>query len=203
MRPFEHKTAASFEEASRIPQSENAEILAGGTDILNAQEQAILESHPDTMVDIKRIPGGAGIAEDNGCITVGALTTLTDTAESALLLEKAPALAQATRSVATPLIRNLGTVGGNLCQDVRCWFYRYPQEMGGRLDCSRKGGDVCYAIQGENRYHSVFGGMKTHGGACQSACPAHTDIGSYMASIRAEHWDEAARLIMNANPCPC
>ena len=202
MRPFEHKTVASFEEASKILQSENAEILAGGTDILNAQEQAILESHPDTMVDIKRIPGGAGIAEDNGCITVGALTTLTDTAESALLLEKVPALAQAARSVATPLIRNMGTVGGNLCQDVRCWFYRYPQEMGGRLDCSRKGGDVCYAIQGENRYHSVFGGMKTHGGACQSACPAHTDIGSYMASIRADHWDEAARLIMNANPMP-
>ncbi len=111
-------------------------------------------------------------------------------------------MAQAAKSVATPLIRNVGTVGGNLCQDVRCWFYRYPQEMGGRLNCSRKGGDECYAIQGENRYHSVFGGMKTHGGACQSTCPAHTDIGTYMASIRADNWDEAARIILNANPMP-
>lgn len=202
MRPFVHKVAGSFEEASKILKSENAEILAGGTDILNAQEQAILENHPDSMVDIKRIPGGAGISETEDCITIGALTTLTDAATSEVMLNKAPAVAQAAKSVATPLIRNLGTVGGNLCQDVRCWFYRYPQEMGGRLNCSRKGGDECYAIQGENRYHSVYGGMKTHGGACQSSCPAHTDIGSYMASIRADQWDDAARTIMNANPMP-
>ena len=202
MRPFEHKTAASFEEASSILKAENAAILAGGTDILNAEEQQILESHPAVMVDIKRIPGAAGITEADGSITIGALTTLTDTANSALLKEKAPAVAQAAYSVATPLIRNMGTVGGNLCQDVRCWFYRYSQEMGGRLNCSRKGGDLCYAIQGENRYHSVYGGMKTHGGACQSACPAHTDIGSYMASIRADNWDEAAKIILNANPMP-
>lgn len=202
MRPFVHKTAGSFEEASRILKNENAKILAGGTDILNAQEQAILEKCPDSMVDIKRIPGGAGISEENGCITVGALTTLSDTAASEVLLKKAPAVAQAAKSVATPLIRNLGTVGGNLCQDVRCWFYRYPQEMGGRLDCSRKGGDECYAIQGENRYHSVYGGMKTHGGACQSACPAHTEIGAYMAAIRAGNLDKAARIIMDVNPMP-
>ena len=65
------------------------------------------------------------------------------------------ALAMAAKSVATPLIRNLATIGGNLCQDVRCWYYRYPDEIGGRIRCLRKGGDYCNAMTGENRNHSI------------------------------------------------
>ena len=66
-------------------------------------------------------------------------------------------LAEAAHSVATPLVRNMATIGGNLAQDVRCWFYRYPRQIGGPIACLRKGGKFCSAMAGDNRYHSIFG----------------------------------------------
>ena len=116
--------------------------------------------------------------------------------------EACPALAEAAYSVASPLIRSIGTIGGNICQDVRCWYYRYPDSMGGALDCKRKGGGTCYAINGENRYHSVFGGMSCHGTPCAKSCPAGTDVPAYMAKLREGKWDEAAEIIMRYNPMP-
>ena len=135
-------------------------------------------------------------------IRIGALAKLSQIAENDILQEKAPILCESAKSVATPLIRNIGTIGGNLCQDVRCWFYRYPNEIGGRLDCARKGGAQCYGIQGDNRYHSIFGGMKTGLTPCQAECPAGTDIPGYMAKIREGDWDAAAKIIMQVNPLP-
>ncbi|MCC8128022.1 MAG: FAD binding domain-containing protein [Clostridiales bacterium] len=202
MRPFEVIHPASVEEAVSYKSKGNSDLMSGGTDLLNVYKHALLERSPETVVDLKAIPGMAGIEEKDGSITVKAMTTLTDIAESPLLQEKAAGLSEAARSVATPLIRNLGTIGGNICQDVRCWFYRYPHEGGGRMNCSRKGGDVCYAIRGENRYHSVFGGMKTHSDPCTNNCPASTDIPAYMAKIREGDWDAAARIIMKVNPMP-
>lgn len=199
MRSFELKNAASFEEASNWLVQGNTDALAGGTDLLNVYKAALLKEHPDTVVNLKSIPDAEGIEKADGVVTVKAMTTLTRVAES----EEVPqALAQAAASVATPLIRNRATIGGNVCQDVRCWYYRYPHEVGGRLDCSRKGGDTCYAIQGENRYHSIFGGMHTHSGSCQKSCPAGTNISGYMAKLRAGDWDGAAKIIMKVNPMP-
>ena len=132
-------------------------------------------------MDLKSIPDSAGISMEDGAVTVKALTKLTAVEESK---EVPKALSQAAKSVATPLIRNLGTVGGNICQDVRCWYYRYDHAIGGRIDCLRKGGDTCYAIQGDNRYHSIFGGMEAHAGACMKNCPADTDIPAYMQKLR-------------------
>lgn len=105
--------------------------------------------------------------------------------------------------MASPIIRSTATIGGNVCQDVRCWYYRYPHNIGGRLNCRRKGGDTCYAIAGENRYHSIFGGMSTGGcSSCQHQCPAGTDISGYMAKIREGDWDGAARIFFRYNPMP-
>jgi NADPH-dependent glutamate synthase beta subunit-like oxidoreductase len=104
--------------------------------------------------------------------------------------------------VATPLIRNLATIGGNICQDVRCWFYRYPHEAGGRISCRRKGGDGCYAILGDNRYHSVFGGMRCGANPCTVRCPAATAIPEYMAQLRAENPQGAAQILLEVNPMP-
>ena len=112
------------------------------------------------------------------------------------------AVAEAAHSVATPIIRNSATIGGNLCQDVRCWYYRYPDSVGGRLMCARKGGDQCYAVQGRNQYHSIMGGMKTGKNSCSSQCPAGTDIPGYMQKIREDNWDAAAEIIMRVNPMP-
>ena len=77
--------------------------------------------------------------------------------KSPLLKSRCKALVEAAHSVATPQIRNTATLGGNLCQEVRCWYYRYPFQIGGRIECLRKGGKICNALTGDHRYHSIFG----------------------------------------------
>ena len=92
-------------------------------------------------------------------------------ATSPLVREKYGALAEAAASVATPVIRKTATIGGNLCQDVRCWYYRYPHSLGNRIDCFRKGGRTCPAVAGDNRYHAVM-----YGKICFAVCPSDTAV---------------------------
>ena len=127
---------------------------------------------------------------------------LVDIEESPLVAQELEAVQEAARSIASPIVRNAATIGGNLCQDVRCWYYRYPDNIGGRLLCARKGGEECYAIHGKNQYHSIMGGMKTGGTECSLECPAGTDIPAYMQKIREDDWDAAAEIILRANPMP-
>lgn len=202
MRRFGFINAGSFEEAARRKAAADTDVMAGGTDILNVYKQELLEEHPDYVVNLRSIPDSSGIEEQDGELVIKAMTKLTAIEESPLVQEKASALAQAAKSVATPLIRNMGTIGGNICQDVRCWYYRYPHEVGGRMMCARKGGDLCYAIQGDNRYHSIFGGMKAHTSSCTAGCPAGTDIPAYMERIRNGDWDAAAEILLQVNPMP-
>lgn len=201
MKNFEYSRAGSFEEASQLIK-EGARPLAGGTDLLGELKDDILPEYPKELVDIKRIPDGDDIRVEDGFLKIGALAKLSRVAEDTQVNTHMPMLAEAAASVATPLIRNLGTIGGNLCQDVRCWFYRYPQEAGGRLVCSRKGGCTCYDPQGDSRYHSIFGGMKAHLTPCAAKCPAGTDIPAYMEQIRKGNIDAAASIIMQVNPMP-
>lgn len=205
MKYFEHESALTFDEAvSLMKDSRKGRkvAMAGGSDLMGVLKEQILEEYPETVIDLKTIEDSAYIKEEDGTIRVGALTTLSEIAKSPLLQEKAPVLAQAARSVATPLVRNVATIGGNICQDVRCWFYRYPHGVGGRMDCMRKGGRECYAIRGDNRYHSIFGGMHAGVTPCTAECPASTDIPGYMAKYRAGDMDGAARILMQANPFP-
>lgn len=192
---------ATCQEASRELEKGSV-IMAGGSDLLGGMKADIYPQYPEKLVSLKGIPGLEGIWEEEGGLRIGAMTKLTALAESKAVKERAPMLAEAAHSVATPLIRNMATIGGNICQDVRCWFYRYPHEIGGRLDCARKGGETCFGIQGDNRYHSIFGGMKTGATPCTTECPAGTDIPAYMEQIRRDNWEEAARIIMKANPFP-
>ena len=203
MKTFIYERAASFAEASKLKkQAANAALIAGGTDLLGVLKEEILPSQPDRIIDLKRIPAAKGVSMADGEMRIGALTTLASIAENADVKRLFPVLAQAARSVATPLIRSNATIGGNLCQDVRCWFYRYPHEAAGRLNCARKCGEQCYAVQGENRYHSIFGGYKIANSQCTMACPAGTDIPAYMAQLRKGNWDAAAEIIMRVNPMP-
>lgn len=204
MKQFEHVNAASFEEAGRILKESGgtAQAMAGGSDLLGTYKDNLLKTYPETVVNLKKIPGFAALEEEDGCLKVGAGCKLNTIAQSQAVQEVCPALAEAAYSVASPLIRSIGTIGGNICQDVRCWYYRYPDSMGGALDCKRKGGRTCYAINGENRYHSVFGGMSCHGTPCAKSCPAGTDVPAYMAKLREGKWDEAAEIIMRYNPMP-
>ena len=203
MKEFKYERAQSFEEAGELLKcNENACPIAGGTDLLGTLKTEILCENPAVLVDLKKIPGSKGITVRDDAIHIGALTTLTEIAESDVILEKAPMIAEAAHSIATPLVRNMGTIGGNLCQDVRCWFYRYPHEGGGRMVCRRKGGEHCYALQGDNRYHSVFGGVRMGTTECRHACPAGTNIPAYMEQIRLGNFAGAAQILMDVNPMP-
>lgn len=203
MKRFEYKRAESFDEAGRMQKEQpGVSLLAGGTDLLGVLKADILPEYPKVLVDLKRIPGAEGIKEEEGVLKIGALTTLQDIENNSLIKEKFPILAEAASTVATPLIRSTATIGGNICQDVRCWFYRYPHEAAGRLVCARKGGEQCYAIQGDNRYHSIFGGMKTGNTPCTIKCPANTDIPGYMEKIRKGDWEGAIEILMQVNPMP-
>ena len=172
---------------------------------LSPEEQEAVLTRP-AQGDSARVEGIVrdiiAAIQEGGAVAVGALTTLAAVESDAAFAGELKAVAEAAHSVATPIIRNSATIGGNLCQDVRCWYYRYPDSVGGRLMCARKGGDPCYAVQGRNQYHSIMGGMRTGKNACSHECPAGTDIPAYMQKIRENDWDAAAEIIMRVNPMP-
>jgi xanthine dehydrogenase YagS FAD-binding subunit len=108
---------------------------------------------PDRLVSISNIASLNFIREDKNGVQIGAATSLADIAANGLLKNGANrCLAQAAEGAATPQIRNMATLAGNLCQRPRCWYFRSAD-----FNCTRNGGDVCYAIDGENQYHAIFG----------------------------------------------
>lgn len=205
MKYFEYAKAESFEDcahALRESPAGKTVVMAGGTDLLGVLKENLLKDHPDKVISLKGIANADAITVKDTRLEIGAMAKLSAIAESKEVKARVPILAEAAYSVATPIIRNVGTIGGNICQDVRCWFYRYPHEIGERYDCMRKGGAECYAIRGDNRYHSIFGGMKTHSTPCSIGCPANTDIPGYMEKLRAGDMAGAAAILMQANPMP-
>ncbi len=162
MRKFEHVTAKSPNEAVSILRQYKgkAMVIAGGTDLLGCLRDDIWPEQPKAIINLKAIPGLNQITQEDGFLSIGAMTTLARIAESDLIKTKYAALAQAALKTASPLLRNLGTLAGNICQENRCWYYRYPQQLGGRIDCVRKGGKKCLAVTGDSRYHSIFGAQK-------------------------------------------
>ena len=142
MKQFEHVTVSSFEEGARILKEGKGkrQAMAGGSDLLGIYKDGILKTHPETVVNLKQIPEFDTLEETDGWLDIGAGCKLNRIAGDRAVKDLCPALAEAAYSVASPLIRSIGTVGGNICQDVRCWYYRYPDTMGGALDCKRKGG---------------------------------------------------------------
>ncbi len=199
LRPFRHTTAATLEEAAGLLGDSRTRGVAGGTDLLGALRDNIHPDYPELLVDLKRIPGLGHIREDRRGLRIGALATLAEVAEHPVVRETYPALAAAARSVASAQIRNLATVGGNICQEPRCWYYRYPENQ---FHCSRKGGNGCPAMMGENRYHSVFGAMRATAAPCTRDCPAHIDIAAYLSLLRQGDRDGAAALVLARNPIP-
>lgn len=204
MKNFTHINTEHLQEASQILKEGegSARVIAGGTDLLSVLKHKLEPDYPEILVNIKTIEGLDHITEDEEGLKIGAGAKLCDIAASPVVNADCPALADAAKSVATPLIRNLATIGGNLCQEVRCWYYRYPDEIGGRIQCLRKGGDYCNAMTGENKNHSIFGARKVNRSGCTSNCPAHVDIPEYLAKIREGDIDGAAGILMSANPIP-
>lgn len=204
MKNFNHRDAENLEQAAGILKEEpgRAKIIAGGTDLLSVLKHKLEPDYPETIVNIKSIEGLDHITADENGLRIGATAKLCDIAASPLVQDGYGALANAAKSVATPLIRNLATIGGNLCQEVRCWYYRYPDEIGGRIKCLRKGGNTCNAMTGENKNHSIFGARKVNLSGCSSNCPAHVDIPEYLAKLRAGDMEGAAAILLTSNPIP-
>jgi len=113
MEPFEHIDAKTVDEASRLLEEYPSKLIAGGTDLLGMLKDRVLPSYPELLVNIKSIPGLDRIEGDEGGLKIGALAKLADVAASPLVKEEYPLLAEAAHSVATPQIRNMGTIGGN------------------------------------------------------------------------------------------
>lgn len=153
MNSFNYIQAKSLKEASVYlkKQGNRAIPYAGGTDVLGMLKGKLIS--PSEVVNLKNIEGLKGIKYDpvEGLV-IGAMTTIAEIAESKIIYEKYTALYQAAKETASPQLRNMGTVGGNLCQRPRCWYYRED------FNCLRKGGDTCYAFDGKNKYHCIIGG---------------------------------------------
>ena len=154
MEKFSYINATSLKQVtSLLSESAWGEVMliAGGTDLL-AELKEYVET-PKTLVNLKTLPEMDGIKADASGLKIGALTTVADIAQHPTIQHHYTVLAQAAASVATPQIRNVGTLGGNLCQRPRCWYYRDET-----INCLKKGGDTCYAVDGLSKYHAILGG---------------------------------------------
>ena len=127
-------------------------LMAGGQDLLTEMKDRLVE--PESVVNLKHIPGLDKLSFDpKAGLTIGALVKVGEVADSPIVKKHFPALAMAAETVASPQIRHVGTMGGNLCQRPRCWYYRNEH-----IVCLKKGGDRCYAATGENKYNAILGG---------------------------------------------
>jgi NADPH-dependent glutamate synthase beta subunit-like oxidoreductase/CO/xanthine dehydrogenase FAD-binding subunit len=201
MRKFTHVSAESVEEATSLlrESGRKARIIAGGTDLLGEMKDCILPEYPELLVNIKNIPGLDYVREKDGRLQVGALTRLEDLATDETVKTDYPALAEAARKTASPHIREMGTVAGNICQNNRCWYYWVPENA---FYCLRKGGKACYALTGDARYHSIFGAARVVTTACSKACPNSIEIASYFSKIRGNDLAGAAAILLKTNPIP-
>jgi NADPH-dependent glutamate synthase beta subunit-like oxidoreductase/CO/xanthine dehydrogenase FAD-binding subunit len=202
MKKFAYKNPNSLDQAVSLLKSGDTAILAGGTDILNQLMQGAFSKPPATLVNIKNIPGLNTITETAQGLKIGALTKLADIAESPVVQKKYAALAQSAAAVASPAIRNMGTLGGNICQQFQCWYWKRSFNTGAAFECLRKDGTQCFAISGENQYHSIFGGSRVSSPPCQASCPGHVDISSYLSRIREGDIPGAAKILLESNPIP-
>jgi xanthine dehydrogenase YagS FAD-binding subunit len=163
MKNFTYYRPTTAEDAVGLLDSKwgTAELLAGGTDLLDLQKEYVAQ--PDKVVSVSGISGLADIQEARSAYVIGAGAKLAAIAEHADLRKRFPALTTAAGDIGGPQIRNMGTLGGNLCQRNRCWYFRDEH-----VHCLLKGGEKCFALDGENRYHAVF----TQGHKCVIVNPS-------------------------------
>jgi xanthine dehydrogenase YagS FAD-binding subunit len=174
MPQFELYQPDTLDNALKLAKQLNGKgwIMAGGYDSLDWFKDRV--KRPEAVIDLSGIAALKGIRETPEGLEIGALTTLTELELNEIVRSKYSLLASAAGRVASPQIRNVGTVGGNLCQDTRCWYYR------GGVDCYRAGGNSCFADspQGQNREHCLFGANR-----CIAVSPS--DVGTAAVALDA------------------
>ena len=148
---FSYARPKNLSDALRQLAAPGARVQAGGTDLLGCLRDGVFGA--DTVVSLSGVPDLRGIRRAlDGGLVIGAMTTLAEVAAHPDIVERYPTLAQGAAAAASPQLRNEGTVGGNICQRPRCWYFR------GDFHCARKGGEKCFAAEGENQFHCIFGG---------------------------------------------
>jgi xanthine dehydrogenase YagS FAD-binding subunit len=153
----------SLKEAVEQLSSPGARAYAGGTDLLGCLQEGILDV--EKIVSLSRLEDLRGIHKTaDGGLRIGALSVIGMLAINSAIRTAYTALAQAAGQISSPQLKRWGTIGGNLCQKPRCWYYRQ------KFSCLRQGGDTCYAVAGENRYHCIFGSA----GTCHMVHPSDT-----------------------------
>jgi xanthine dehydrogenase YagS FAD-binding subunit len=155
MKPFTYEVADDLPSALAVLNNNGRTLKAGGIDLLDRMKERL--ELPGRVVSIGNIGSLRYIKEEGGAIRIGCLTTLADIGRSELLKQHFPALYESAGGAATPQVREQATLGGNLCQRPRCWYYRSID-----FHCLKKGGGTCYAVEGENQYHAVIGGGPCH-----------------------------------------
>src|SRR5712664_1531918 len=159
---------------------EAARPIAGGQDLLTTMKDYI--TRPSRLVNLKGIRGLDRImADGKGGLRIGALVTLAQLEEDPVVHRNFPGLAEAAHSIATPQIRNLGTVGGNLCQRPRCWYFRLEEAV-----CLKKGGSECFAATGENKYNAILGGGPSYIVHPSDLAPMLLALGGNVSVVGAE-----------------
>ena len=177
MRPFAYERPESIDAAlDRLGgDGETIRPLAGGTDLLTLMKPGL--ARPDTLIDIKRLAGlDDRIETTAGGTTIGALTTLAQLERDPTIQSRYPALATTAGLAATPQLRNMATIGGNVLQRPRCWYFRDPE-----IPCWLKGGDTCPARDGENTHNAIF-----HKSTCVAVHPSDSAAAliAYDAQVR-------------------
>lgn len=155
MKSFENIDVKSVKEAVNLlqkfqQQKKTAAVVGGGSEYLQLMKDHVVE--PDYLINLKTIPGLDYIKEERGAFRIGALTKLADIEMHPTIQEKLLILSSAAGEAASPQIRNAGTIAGNLCQRPFCWYFRSAN-----FTCLRKGGQVCYTVTGDSRFHAILG----------------------------------------------
>jgi xanthine dehydrogenase YagS FAD-binding subunit len=174
MHNFQYVAAADLRTAIALIREPRNELLAGGTDLLGEMKRRIRS--PQRLVNIKTLDklGEIGLAKRQGkTLRIGALVKISEIERHPVVAKEFPSLQQAASLVGTPQLRNMGTLGGNLCQHPRCWYFRNP-----RFPCWLKGGAKCFAVAGENKFHRILGE-----GVCHSVHPS--DLAPVLMALNA------------------
>ncbi len=156
MKSFENIDAKNVRQAVTLlqkfhEQKKSAIVVGGGSEILQLMKERVIT--PDYVVNLKTVPGLNTIKEERGGFRIGALTTLSEIEEHPGVRERLLILSDAVAEAASPQIRNAGTIGGNICQRPFCWYFRSAN-----FNCLRKGGQICYSVTSDGRFHAILGG---------------------------------------------
>ncbi len=175
MRAFSNVNAKDFKDAASLlkqvhDQGKSAAIVGGGSDLLGLVKEHLVPA--DVLVNLKSIRGMDQIMEKNGEVVIGGLTTLDTISHHPLIQSRYKVLAEAAGAVATPQIRNVGTIAGNVAQRPWCWYFRNG------FPCFKNGGKTCFSVTGENDLHAIFGGGPSYIVHPSDTAPALVGLGA-------------------------